>query len=140
MKDESCAYCMKGELVSQFAYPCCELEYSSVYIFKEQSHKGRCIVASNQHVGDLVDLTEEERNGFFADVARISKAIHKAFHPDKVNYGAYHDLGSHLHFHLVPKYKDGVEWGTTFEMNTGEVMLTDAEYEALAKQIRANMD
>ena len=32
--------------------------------------------------------------------------MHELFHPDKVNYGAYGDTGHHLHFHLVPKYKD----------------------------------
>jgi len=139
MKDHNCAYCMEGELVAQFGYPCCELGYSKVYVFKEQSHKGRCIVAYKDHVSELVDLSDEERNGYFSDVAKVGKALHKAFHPDKVNYGAYGDTGKHLHFHLVPKYRDGVEWGTTFEMNSGKVKLTDAEYEALAEQIRSNM-
>jgi diadenosine tetraphosphate (Ap4A) HIT family hydrolase len=70
----------------------------------------------------------------------VSRALHKAFHPDKVNYGAYEDTGKHLHFHLVPKYKDEVEWGSTFEMNSGKVKLTDAEYESLAEQIRSNLE
>ena len=35
--------------------------------------------------------------------------MHEIFNPDKVNYGAYGDTGHHLHFHLVPKYKDGYE-------------------------------
>ena len=65
---------------------------------------------------------------------------HRAFHPDKVNYGAYGDTGHHLHFHLVPKYKGGDEWGSTFEMNSGKVLLTDPEYEKLAQQIRDNLD
>ncbi len=140
MRDENCAYCVQGELVAQFGYPCCELEYSLVFIFKEQSHKGRCIVASKHHVSELVDLSDDERNGYFADITKVAKALHKAFHPDKVNYGAYGDTGKHLHFHLVPKYKDEAEWGTTFEMNNGKVKLTDSEYEALAEQIRANLE
>lgn len=37
--------------------------------------------------------------------------MHEIFNPDKVNYGAYGDTGHHLYFHLVPKYKDGYEWG-----------------------------
>jgi diadenosine tetraphosphate (Ap4A) HIT family hydrolase len=131
---------MQGELVAQFGYLCCELDHSTVYVFKEQSHKGRCIVASKFHVSELIDLNEEERNGFFADVAIVSKALHKAFQPDKVNYGAYGDTGKHLHFHLVPKYKDETEWASTFEMNPGKVMLEDTEYEALAELIRANME
>jgi diadenosine tetraphosphate (Ap4A) HIT family hydrolase len=140
MRDENCAYCVQGELVAKFGYQCCELDHSIIYVFKEQSHKGRCIVASKHHVSEIVDLSEADRNGFFAEVNKVAKALHKAFNPDKVNYGAYGDTGKHLHFHLVPKYKDEVEWGTTFEMNSGKVLLTDAEYEVLAEQIRNNME
>ena len=140
MKDENCAYCMEGEMVLAFGYPCCELPYSKVYVFKEQSHKGRVIVAYKDHVSELVNITDEERNGYFADIATVANALHKAFSPEKVNYGAYGDTGKHLHFHLVPKYKDDAfEWGSTFDMNPGRVTLTDDAYEALAEQIRNNM-
>lgn len=140
MKDPNCAYCMEGELLAAFGYPCAELDYSKVYVFKEQSHKGRVIVASNQHVSELVDLSDEDRNGYFADVDKVAKALHKAFSPDKINYGAYGDTGSHLHFHLVPKYKDEVEWAVPFAMNLQEKFLgSDEEYEALAEEIRTNL-
>ena len=45
MVDQNCAYCMEGELVAKFGIKICELETSKVYLFKEQSHPGRCIVA-----------------------------------------------------------------------------------------------
>ena len=138
--DCNCAYCMKGELVEKFGYFACELETSTVYVFREQSKPGRCIVAHKKHVSEMIDLTDEERNAYFADIAKVARALHRAFHPDKVNYGAYGDTGHHLHFHLVPKYKGGDEWGSTFEMNSGKVLLTDPEYEKLAQQIRDNLD
>ena len=84
----------------------------------------------------MIELTDEERNDFFADIAKVARAIHKVFNPDKVNYGAYGDTGHHLHFHIVPKYKGGEEWGGTFEMNSGKTILTDAEYEEMAEAIR----
>ena len=136
IKDETCAYCMQGDLVAAFAYPVCEMKTSFLYVFKEQSKRGRCIVAHKKHVSELIDLTDQERNDFFADVAAVSRAIHEAFHPDKVNYGAYGDTGCHLHMHLVPKYEGGPEWGGVFEMNPGKVLLTDAEYEEIAEKIR----
>ena len=107
-----------------------------LYVFKEQSHPGRLILAHDKHISEMIELTDEERNAFFADVAKASRAIHKVFHPEKVNYGAYGDTGCHLHMHLVPKYKDQYEWGGTFEMNPGKVTLTDAEYEEIAEKIR----
>ena len=137
MKDPNCGYCMRGERLDAFGIHICDLSVSSLILFKEQSHPGRVIVAYKDHVSELVDISDEDRNLFFADVARAAKAIHKAFSPDKVNYGAYGDGGCHLHFHLVPKYKDQFEWGTPFAMNPGKTLLTDAEYEEMISKIKA---
>ncbi len=139
MKDPNCGYCVGGEPLAAFGIKICDLTVSQLILFKEQSHPGRCIVAYKDHVSELVDLTEEERNAFFADVARAAKAIHAAFHPDKVNYGAYGDGGCHLHFHLVPKYRDGYEWGGVFAMNPKARFLSDAEYDQLIAQIRDHL-
>ena len=137
--DMNCAYCAEGALVDAFGIKIGELQASKVYLFKEQSHKGRCIVASKYHVSELVDLSEEDRNAFMADVCKVSDAIHKLFNPAKVNYGAYGDTGCHLHFHLVPKYKDGFEWAGVFQMNPGAVYLSDGEYAAMIKKIKDNL-
>lgn len=134
---QNCGYCQKGELLANFGIEICELSVSTLILFKEQSHPGRCIVAYKDHVSELVNISDEERNAYFADVARAAKAIHKAFNPDKVNYGAYGDTGCHLHVHLVPKYKDGFEWGGVFEMNPGKTYLTDAEYAEMIEKIKA---
>ena len=140
MLDQNCAYCMKGDLVAKFGYFCCEMESSNVYIYKEQSHPGRVIVAHKKHVSEIIELTDEERNQFFKDINTVSNAIHKVFNPDKVNYGAYGDTGHHLHFHLVPKYKDDFEWNGVFLMNPGLKIASDAECEEIAKKLRAAMN
>ncbi len=137
LKDTNCAYCMEGELVAKFGIKICELESSLVYLFKEQSHPGRVIVAHKNHVSELVDLTDEERNIYFADIAKVAKAIHAVFQPQKINYGAYGDTGCHLHFHLVPKYKDEFEWGGVFAMNPEKTFLTNEEYDILIDKIKA---
>ena len=137
MVDNNCAYCVEGELVDKFGIKICELDATKVYLFKEQSHKGRVIVASKHHVSEMVELSEEERNAFFHDVNHVAEAIHKAFSPDKVNYGAYGDTGHHLHFHLVPKYReDAFEWGSTLAMDPKQKTLTDAEYDAVITELK----
>ena len=82
-----------------------------VFLFKEQTYRGRCLVAYKDHVNDLFELSDEERNAYLADVARVTRALDKAFHPEKINSGAYSDKLSHLHFHLAPKYVDGPDYG-----------------------------
>ena len=130
---------MRGELLEQFGIYICDLGVSSLVLFKEQSHLGRCIVAYKDHVSEIVNISDEERNAFFADVNRAAKAIHAAFSPDKVNYGAYGDTGCHLHVHLVPKYKDGFEWGGVFEMNPKKKFLSEQEYSDIIAKIKANL-
>ena len=139
VKDPNCGYCMRDEHLDAFGIFICELSVSSLILFREQSHPGRCIVAYKDHVSEIVDISDAERDAFFADVARAAKAIHAAFHPDKINYGAYGDTGCHLHMHLVPKYRDGFEWGGVFAMNPGRTSLTDEEYAAMIEKIRANL-
>lgn len=136
MKDQNCAYCVEGELLDAFGIKICELESSKVYLFKEQSHLGRVIVAHKKHVSELVELSQEELHLYFDEVAKVANVLHKLFQPEKVNYGAYGDTGHHLHFHLVPKYKDRYEWGGVFAMNPGEKYLTEQEYAELVEKIK----
>ena len=130
---------MRGELLDKFGIFICDLEVSSLILFKEQSKPGRVIVAYKDHVSEIVNISDEERNLFMADVTRAAKALHAAFHPNKVNYGAYGDTGCHLHMHLVPKYEGGDEWGGVFQMNPGKVYLTDEEYAEMIEKIKANL-
>ena len=140
MNDENCAYCEEGELVGKFGIKIAELAASKVYLFKEQSHRGRVIVASKHHVSEMIDLDRRERQAFMDDVAKVASALRTLFHPTKINYGAYGDTGCHLHFHLVPKYaNDAFEWGGTFAMDPKRTYLTDAEYADLVAAIKAEL-
>ena len=139
MKDPNCGYCMRGELLDKFGIYICDLRVSSLILFKEQSKPGRVIVAYKDHVSEIVNISEEERNLYFADVTQAANALHKAFSPKKVNYGAYGDTGCHLHFHLVPKYEGGDEFGGVFQMNPGKVYLTEAEYAEMIQKIKDNL-
>ena len=139
MKDCNCGYCVGGEALDKFGIFVTELEVSSLILFKEQSKPGRVIVAYRDHISELVDISDDERNRYFADVARASRALHKAFNPKKVNYGAYGDTGCHLHFHLVPKYEGGDEFGGVFQMNPDKVYLDEKGYAEMIEKIKENL-
>lgn len=140
MKDDNCAYCAEGALVGKFGIKIAELPASKVYLFREQSHRGRVIVASKRHVSEIIDLDRRERQAFMDDVAKVASALRKLFNPQKINYGAYGDTCGHLHFHLVPKYaSDAFEWGTPFAMDPKRTSLSDAEYAELVATIKAEL-
>ena len=130
-------FCTNNETLHNLMIEIAKLSVSRVFLFKEQTYRGRCLVAYNGHVNDLNELSDEERNAFMADVAKVTRAMQKAFNPEKINYGAYSDKLSHLHFHLAPKYLDGPDYGWTFQMNPGKVYLSDEEYQQLIDAIKA---
>ena len=85
MKDQNCGYCMGGAVLGEFGIPICELSVSSLILFKEQSKKGRCIVAYKDHISELVDLSDEERN---ADCCRpVPVAAGRPVFPDGERLG-----------------------------------------------------
>lgn len=79
MIDNNCAYCVEGELVAKFGIKICELETSKVYLFKEQSHPGRCIVAHKKHVGDMNELTAEERAAYLRMLQELPEQLWQPF-------------------------------------------------------------
>jgi len=132
-----CLYCQNNETLHRLMIKICDLEVSQLFLFKEQSYPGRCNVVYNNHAIEFHELSNEQRNAFMNDVARVGKAIASAFNPSKINYGAYADTISHLHMHIVPKYKDGYGFGGVFEMNPQKVALSDAEYVVVTEKIAA---
>jgi len=138
--DNDCFYCVKDERLTNLMIEICKLEASTLYLFKEQTYKGRCVVAYNGHKSELFDLNDEERSLYMKDVSRVAGALSKAFSPDKINYGAYADKMTHLHFHIVPKYENGPSFGGTFEMSPSDkVLLKDEEYNLLINKIKENL-
>lgn len=136
---KDCLYCQNNETLHSLMIEFAQLRVSRVFLFKEQSYRGRCLVAYKDHVNDLNELSDEDRNDFMADVAQVTRAMQKAFNPVKINYGAYSDKLSHLHFHLAPKYEGGLDFGGTFQMNPQQTYLSDEEYQRLIDAIKKEL-
>ncbi len=135
-----CLYCRRDQRLQDLMLEITPLAVSTLYLFKEQTHRGRCVVAYRAHVNELFELPDAELAQFTADVARAAKAIKAAFAPNKINYGAYSDKLPHLHMHLVPKYEGGAAWGAPFEMMpANKVLLTESNYAAVIAAIRAKL-
>lgn len=133
-----CLYCRKDQRLHDLMIEIAPLKVSTLYLFKEQTYRGRCIVAYRSHVNELFELPPEELSLFMRDVALAAKAIKTATGAAKINYGAYSDKLPHLHVHLVPKYVDGPNWGGTFTMMPEpKQLLGDPGYAELIAQIKS---
>ena len=137
--NKDCMYCMEDERRDNLMIEIGKLSVSTVFLFKEQTYRGRCNVVYKDHVKELFQLDEDELNAYMKDVKKVAEAIDKAFQPNKINYGAYGDTLHHLHMHLVPKYEGKENWGSTFEMNPGKTYLTEEEYQETIEKIKENL-
>ena len=135
--EKDCPVC-NGTSVQNGTYTeICKLNKSTVYLFKEQTYYGRSVVALNTHEDELYLMNEKLRNEFFDEVVKVAQAIQKATGAQKINYGAFGDRMSHVHFHLVPKYEGGEDFGGLFRQGfEGVRYLTEEERQELIEGIR----
>lgn len=137
---QDCMYCAQDGRLEKLMIEIAKLRVSTVFLFREQTYKGRCIVALNEHYKEFFHLEQEMQDAYMRDVAQVAYAVQQAFSADKINYGAFGDTMPHVHFHIVPKLKDGPEWGKMFEMNpSGNKQLSESEYIDLMEQIKKHL-
>ena len=131
-----CLYCEKNEKMQGFTYPVCELSTSDLYLNREQSYPGRCILVLRRHAEEFCELTKEERVALQEDLARVTAALKKLYQPGKINLGVFGDTVRHFHIHIVPKYADVLDWNGIFQMNANAKYPKEKDLEAAAKQLR----
>ena len=137
---QGCYYCDKGETLDSLMIHIADLGNASVYLFRDQTHKGKCIVVFNtDHRTEWYQLSEEEQAEFIHGVSRTAKALKVVFDPDKINYATYGDKVSHLHVHVVPKYEGGPDWGGPFKDDREPVTLSEAEYAGRVAAIKEKL-
>ena len=72
---KECLYCTNNETLHNLMIEFAQLSVSRAFLFKEQTYRGRCLVAYKDHVNDLNELSDEDRNAFMADVAKVTRAM-----------------------------------------------------------------
>lgn len=136
-----CMYCKENDFRRSLMEELCQLPYSTVLTMRDQRHYGRCVVAfRGRHVEEPFQLTEQERNGFFADVTKTAEAVSRLSGAKKINYAIYGDQMPHLHVHVVPKQENGVEWGGPFRMDGEPMLLDDEAWNKLRADLRSLLD
>ena len=135
-----CFYCKKDERQNALMAPLAELTWSDVYLFRDQKHRGRCIVALKEHRDEIWQLSDEQRNGFFAEVAAVAQAVSAYADADKINYAIYGDMVSHFHVHVVPKREGELQWGGPFTDDIEKVKLPEEVFLETGRDILDRLD
>lgn len=83
-----------------------ELETGYVVFEDYQFFKGYVIFISKKHVGELHLLEKKEKIMFLEEMTLVAEAVYKQYKPEKLNYELLGNTYSHLHWHIIPRYKN----------------------------------
>ncbi len=139
-KEEECLYCSRNKKQKDLMIEIADFGVSMLFLFKEQSYRGHCVLAYKDHVNSFYELSEENRNLFMNDVSKVANVLTELYHPDKINFGFFSDKLPHLHVHIVPKYIDKVSWGKSFVINPNKVYMTEKGLNDMADNIKGFFD
>jgi diadenosine tetraphosphate (Ap4A) HIT family hydrolase len=82
--------------------------YSDAYLQRADMQRGYTIVIwRGRHVVEPTDLEPDEAAGYWREVLRVARALHRYYQPLKMNYETLGNMIPHLHTHLVPRYAEG---------------------------------
>ena len=103
--------CLVCERISQILtnenpYFVQELETGYVVLGDFQYFKGYVLFLCKQHKAELHLLDEDFKNRFLKEMSDVAKAVYTAFQPQKLNYELLGNAYSHMHWHIIPRYKD----------------------------------
>ena len=117
-----------------------EMKAGVLYLFKDQAHKGRCVLALKNHKKELCECEPQELADFADDLAKASGAVKELWGCTKLNLASFGDANPHLHFHIVPKYEGGFEFGGNFQITNPEpVLLSDGEGQEMIAALKAKL-
>ena len=99
-----------------------------VILINDSDLPGFCRVVWNRHVPEMTDLTYGEREHLMTLVFAVEEAIRHVMHPDKINLAALGNMVPHLHWHVIPRYKDdaffpGSAWSKRVQETPASVLL-----------------
>lgn len=93
----------------KFGYPDGEVLHTDhwrVVIRPKQVTLGALVLISTRHVEALSALLPEEAAELPDAAKALEACLAAAFAPDKINYLALMMVDSHLHFHVLPRYRN----------------------------------
>ena len=121
-----------------------KLSASTLYLTSEQAYRGACILVYDlRHVVRIDQLDSREWLDLAGDLWRAESAIFRALSPDHINIECLGSIMPHLHWHIIPRYKDDARWGgpiwTTRREEMPGLRLDETGYRQLAGSIAAEM-
>jgi diadenosine tetraphosphate (Ap4A) HIT family hydrolase len=105
MPDIPCPLCQTGATNVLWQDPFCRV------IWVDDAHyPGFCRVILNAHVKEMTDLPSAERLRLMNVVFVVETAVREVAQPDKINLASLGNVVPHLHWHVIPRWADDVNF------------------------------
>lgn len=100
-EENACPLCREpgGELLWQD-------ELCRLVLVAEADYPGYCRIVWNRHVAEMTDLGAFERRHLMSVVFAAETALRATARTDKVNLASLGNVVPHLHWHVVPRWRD----------------------------------
>lgn len=135
----SCPMCVKW--ADEPGLRIAELDLCYVLLNRDQFFTGYTFVVTKRHVTELFHLDKTMRYTVMEEVNRVADALYKLLRPDKINYELLGNMVPHMHWHIIPRFRDDCLWPRpVWSEPHAERILTAAEYAARTAQIREQLN
>ncbi len=97
--------------------PLCSFENENI-IFKNSLFRiilvdeipGYIRLITNKHIKEISELDDKELFLITKTIKEIEKIVIKIISPDKINIASLGNYVPHLHFHIIPRFKNDPWW------------------------------
>ncbi|MEO0996715.1 MAG: HIT family protein [Pseudomonadota bacterium] len=143
-RGEACPFDLPGRSVDSHMLEVRKLRVSTLYLSRIQTYRGHCVLLFDpRHATRIDELSAAEWAAQAQDIFDTDAALLRAFEPDHINIASIGQLMPHLHWHIVPRYRDDPRWGGPIWMTRQDEMsvvhLSEAEYGEQIAAIRAEL-
>jgi len=77
-----------------------------IVLVDDADYPGFCRIILNRHVQEMTDLDPGERSLIMRVILATESALREVMHPDKINLASLGNMTPHVHWHVIPRFKD----------------------------------
>lgn len=94
-----------------------------VIAVEDPAYPGYCRVIWNTHRIELSDLSAPDQGYLMSVVSVVESVLRRLYQPDKINLAAFGNVVPHLHWHIIPRWREDKHFPNPI---WGEVQRPDA--------------
>lgn len=141
-----CVFCNSANSIMAFDTLCIyKSKYSQIVLNKYPYNSGHVLVLPLRHCGDLLNLTEAERQDLFSLVSFSFQMLKDLYAPTGINMGMNHGatagagIPDHLHVHVIPRWAGDVNFFPLIAETKVVVENLESTYKKMRKYAKVNL-